>query len=208
MLGEDFDATLTAAKDGDAESFTAIYRATHPLLLRYLQGTVRDQAEDIASETWARAVSSLRTFSGGETEFRAWLVTVARNVATDLARKRARRAPELLDDGSALDLPDRVTPESLLEEQDATQRALRLVSTLPAEVAQMVLLRVVVGLEVAEVARIVRKRPGTVRVAVHRALQRLATDLSSEAAAPARAAAVAGLPAPAHGADDLDVTGR
>ncbi|MGN6522675.1 MAG: RNA polymerase sigma factor [Actinomycetes bacterium] len=177
MIGDAFGETLAAAQAGDVHAGALIYRSTHPLLLRYLQATVREQAEDVASETWSRAVVHLANFTGGERELRAWLVTIARNVITDQARKRARRGFEMLDDGSGLDQPDHVTPESVIEDHDATRRALDLVATLPPEVAQMVLLRVVVGLEVDEVARIVHKRPGTVRVAVHRALQRLATDL-------------------------------
>jgi RNA polymerase sigma-70 factor (ECF subfamily) len=59
-------------------------------------------------------------------------------------------------------------------DRDATARAVALVATLPPVQAEMVMLRVVAGLEVADVARIVDKKPGAVRVAVHRALQTLA----------------------------------
>ena len=40
----------------------------------------------------------------------------------------------------------------------------------------MVMLRVVAGLDVQAVARIVGKKPGTVRVSVHRALRTLSRD--------------------------------
>ncbi|MFB9763304.1 RNA polymerase sigma factor, partial [Nocardioides kongjuensis] len=50
----------------------------------------------------------------------------------------------------------------------------RLVATLPAHQAEMVMLRVVAGLSVAEVAAIVGKKPGTVAVNIHRALKKLA----------------------------------
>jgi RNA polymerase sigma-70 factor (ECF subfamily) len=45
----------------------------------------------------------------------------------------------------------------------------------------VVLLRVVAGLDVTEVARIVGKRPGAVRVLAHRGLRRLAEQLATEA---------------------------
>ena len=51
---------------------------------------------------------------------------------------------------------------------------LRLVAELPTGVAEMVALRVIVGLDVADVARIVGKTPGAVRVALHRGLRTLA----------------------------------
>jgi RNA polymerase sigma-70 factor (ECF subfamily) len=66
--------------------------------------------------------------------------------------------------------------EDLAMDNDDTARALRLVATLPAAQAEMVMLRVVAGLDVADVAEILDKKPGTVRVTVHRALQTLARD--------------------------------
>jgi RNA polymerase sigma-70 factor, ECF subfamily len=56
----------------------------------------------------------------------------------------------------------------------STRAALALVAELPADQAEVVALRVLGGLDVAEVARIVGKRPGTVRVLAHRGLRRLA----------------------------------
>ena len=61
-------------------------------------------------------------------------------------------------------------------EREATAAALRLVATLPRDQAELVMLRVVAGLDVAAVAEIVGKKPGAVRVAVHRALKSLARD--------------------------------
>lgn len=63
-------------------------------------------------------------------------------------------------------------------ERLSTEHALRLIAELPAEVAEMVALRVLLGLDVAAVAKIVGRRPGAVRVAVHRGLRRLAARLA------------------------------
>jgi DNA-directed RNA polymerase specialized sigma24 family protein len=64
-------------------------------------------------------------------------------------------------------------------EGQSTRAALALVAGLRAEQAEVVALRVLGGLEVAEVARIVGKRPGTVRVLAHRGLRRLARQLEA-----------------------------
>jgi RNA polymerase sigma-70 factor (ECF subfamily) len=61
-------------------------------------------------------------------------------------------------------------------EQISTARALELVASLPPEQAEMVMLRVVAGLDVAAVAQIVGKSPGAVRVSVHRGLRALSQD--------------------------------
>ena len=59
-------------------------------------------------------------------------------------------------------------------ERIATQAVLATVAALPQDQAEIILLRVVAGLDAADVAAIVGKSPGAVRVAAHRGLRRLA----------------------------------
>jgi len=56
----------------------------------------------------------------------------------------------------------------------STLAAISLVSALPRLQAEVILLRVVAGLDTDSVARLLRKSPGAVRVAAHRGLRRLA----------------------------------
>ena len=178
MLGDRFEAVLRAAAAGDREAFGVLWRATHPPLLRYLRVMCGDAADDVASETWIRAMPALERFSGDENAFRGWLVVIARNHVRDLARRAARRpedlSPDMSEHLSAVDPAD--TVETVLERR-STAAALRLVATLPPDQAELVMLRVVIGLDVADVARIVGRSPGAVRVAVHRALRTLAGRL-------------------------------
>jgi RNA polymerase sigma-70 factor (ECF subfamily) len=173
-------AVLAAAVAGDPDAFARLWRATHPLLLRYLRVTAGEAAEDVASETWLKAIRNLGTFSGDEQSFRAWLTVVARNTLRDQVRAASRR-PET----PAAELPPtrEAAPDAADQalERLGTEEALRLVATLPPAQAEMVALRVVVGLEPAEVGRITGRSPGAVRVAVHRALATLATRLSGRA---------------------------
>ena len=62
----------------------------------------------------------------------------------------------------------------------ATEAALALVASLPPDQAEAVALRAIAGLDVAQVAAIMQKRPGTVRVLAHRGLRELARRLSEE----------------------------
>jgi RNA polymerase sigma-70 factor (ECF subfamily) len=70
-------------------------------------------------------------------------------------------------------------PATAVLEAQSTRAALALLTELPAEQAEVVALRVLGGLGVAEVARIVGKRPGAVRVLTHRGLRRLAKRLEA-----------------------------
>ncbi len=171
------EQALDGARAGDEDAFAVLWRSLHPHLLRYLAVRCPDGREDVASETWFQVVRDMPGFGGGIDDFRGWLFTIARNRAIDHGRARLRR-PVV-----PVAAPEEHTPEQLTTsaEEDAvarhtTDEAVRLVASLPAEQAEMVMLRVVAGLDVAAVARLVGKKPGTVRVAVHRALQKLARD--------------------------------
>jgi RNA polymerase sigma-70 factor, ECF subfamily len=171
---------IHAARDGDEEAFTIVWRTLHPPLLRYLRVRGDDSPEDVASETWMQVLRGLESFVGDAREFRAWLFTIARNRAIDAGRARARRPATPVADVTELHPGTHRDAEPSAEQRaldnDSTARALRLVATLPALQAEMVMLRVVAGLDVADVALMLDKLPGTVRVTVHRALQTLARD--------------------------------
>ena len=68
------------------------------------------------------------------------------------------------------------------EDQEATRRALALVMTLPPGQAEVIFLRVVAGLDCAQVGRLLGKTPGAVRVLSHRGLRRLAVILAEKMA--------------------------
>jgi RNA polymerase sigma-70 factor, ECF subfamily len=174
VIGAAFDATLAAARDGDEEAFTRLFRDVQPALLRYLRVLAPGAADDMAGETWLRVVAGLSGFSGDESAFRAWLFTIARHRAVDWGRHRGRRATVQLTPDEPLErLTARDAAEAALERM-STRTVLALVATLPRDQAEIILLRVVADLDTRDVARIVGKTPGAVRVAAHRGLRRLA----------------------------------
>ena len=176
MLGARFDAVLRRAQEGDAAAVGELWRDANPMLLRYLRVTAGQDAEDIASATWLRAAEGFDSFAGEEPGFRRWLVTIARNTHLDDVRRASRRREQASDEvNELLDLlPERSDdPAVQVEERLSTRRALRLIAALPPDQAELVMLRVVVGLDVGDVAAVTGRTPGSVRVAVHRALRRL-----------------------------------
>jgi RNA polymerase sigma-70 factor (ECF subfamily) len=100
------------------------------------------------------------------------------------AQRRAARSPLPVDTGELLrDQPDATDVEASVQEIFSTEAALAMIGRLPREQAEMVMLRHVGGLEVSQVAEIMDKSPGAVRVAVHRGLRRLADLLRAVEAA-------------------------
>jgi RNA polymerase sigma-70 factor (ECF subfamily) len=181
MIGPSFEAVLDAAAGGDELAFRALWRDLQPALLRYLNAFAPGSGEDLASETWLRIVKGLPTFTGDEHAFRAWVFTVARHRAVDRWRRTTRHRDELVPLDALARLPAPDDPATAAVDTIASQAAITLIATLPLDQAEVVLLRVVAGLDVAEVATITGKRPGNVRVLAHRALRRLAAHLTHEA---------------------------
>jgi RNA polymerase sigma-70 factor (ECF subfamily) len=180
MTGPAFQAALAAAAGGDERAFAVLWRELQPAVLRYLQVLAPDAAEDLASETWIRVVAGLGRFEGDERGFRAWLFTVARHRVIDRWRRAARRPAEPVPLEALDGRPAPDDPATEVVDAFASQAAVAMIASLPTDQAEVVMLRVVAGLGVAEVADILGKRPGTVRVLSHRALRRLAERLGRD----------------------------
>ena len=173
MIGAAFGDTLAKAQAGDEAAFACIFRDVQPALLRYLRMIAPDP-EDVAGDTWVQVVAGLKGFRGEEQAFRAWLFTIARHRAADAGRSRTRRPAVPLETSEAAELLTSPDTADLALEAVSSRAAVSLIATLPREQAEIIMLRVVAGLDNADVARIVRKSPGAVRVAAHRGLRRLA----------------------------------
>jgi RNA polymerase sigma-70 factor (ECF subfamily) len=167
------------AVNGDEIAFARLWRDNQPPLLRYLRVVSGDNPEDVASEVWLEVARALGRFRGGEGEFRAWLFTLARRRVIDQRRYQARRPVVLTGDPDDLDRRAGDDTAATALEKLSTDAALELISTLPREQAEIIVLRVIACLEVAQVAELVGKKPGAVRVAAHRGLRTLATRLSA-----------------------------
>jgi len=174
MIGPLFPELLAAAQHGDEESFAVLWRDLQPAVLRYFQVVTGEAAEDLAADSWVSVIRGLGRFQGDERAFRAWVFTVARHRAVDWRRQAARRPTSSVPVEQLADRPASDDPVAAVLEAQSTRAALALLAELPPDQAEVVALRVLGGLEVAEVARIVGKRPNAVRVLAHRGLRRLA----------------------------------
>jgi RNA polymerase sigma-70 factor (ECF subfamily) len=178
----DFPTVLCAAQAGGEWAFDVLFRHYQPLLLRYLRAQEPRVAEDLAAEVWLALAPKVGAFSGDEAGFRGWLFTVARRQLIGYRRKAARRRTDPVPAERLTARPASDDPAGEVGALLATQEAVnRLVARLSPEQAEVVLLRVVAGLSVAEVAEVTERSPGSVRTLQHRALQRLATTIDREA---------------------------
>jgi RNA polymerase sigma-70 factor (ECF subfamily) len=172
------EEALIGARAGDEACFLVLWEALQPRLLRYLRVIGCDDVDDVAGETWLQVVRDLpKLKKGSADEFRAWLFTIARHRAVDAARSRRRFRDKMLAD--ALGPPPAATGNPVEDEvfhHLSTRQAIAMVAGLSKDQAEVVALRVIAGLDTDAVARMLRKSPGAVRVALHRGLRALSSD--------------------------------
>src|SRR4051794_40828997 len=172
---DELQSLVRRAQRGDADAWGALYRLAYPALLAYARRRLarRDEADDAVSETFARAYSRIGGFLWEGAGFNAWLFGILRNVVLEFHR-RDRRSDHRLMHGADND-EDLLHDLHLNEEFGAVRAAF---SCLSAEDREVLELRVVGGLAAEEVATVLGKRAGAVRMAQSRALSRLRTELA------------------------------
>jgi RNA polymerase sigma-70 factor, ECF subfamily len=169
------DSLVALARAGDEAALTMLWRELNPLLLRYVRGRIGEGAEDVVAQAWLDAARRLDEFEGNDLDFRRWMFTIARHRSIDELRRRGRRpedpAPAMPVEPGSADSVDHV---------DDLSSALALLRRLPPDQADAVLLRVVGALDVAEVAIVMGRSQGSVRVLVHRGLRKLQAILEDK----------------------------
>ncbi len=131
----------------------AVYR------LAYARTGSREDAEDVAQETFLRLVRAAPEFRD-EDHRRAWLLRVAANCAADLTRSLWRRRRRPLEEAEALGAPSPEPPE---------EGALAAVLALPERYRTVVHLYYFEEYSAAEIARLLGMREGTVHTRLSRA---------------------------------------
>lgn len=174
-----FPEVLAAARAGEAWAAEAIFRDLQPRVLRFLRSAEPRAADDVAGELWLAVAKGLGGFQGELADLRAWVFSIARRRLADHRRTSARRNTEPTDDGVFVGRPDPADVAGVVVQRLSGHEAAALVAALlPADQAEVVLLRVLGDLDVSRVAEVMGRSANWVRVVQHRALRRLAERLS------------------------------
>jgi RNA polymerase sigma factor (sigma-70 family) len=169
---EDLDVLVLDARAGSGTAFTRLWERLAPVVAGYIRGRGVREIDDVTSDVFLAAFRGLDGFDGDGPAFRRWLFTIAHHRAVDALRKQARLAG---------DVPFESVQDTRFErsaESEALSRlehaaALRLVHELPDDQRDVLLLRVVAGLSVEEVAVVLERSSDAVRQLHRRALVRL-----------------------------------
>ena len=178
--GADVDRAAVAAAKRHPQRFAVLYRKYLPQVYSfafYELGNHHD-AEDVTERVFLSALSALPRFEerGEESStFRVWLFRIARNAIRNQRRALARRreAPAAL----AEHVPSEIDPDRLALLNEEHAQAWKAVARLPADRRRAVILRFVEEMSTAEIAAVMERSEGAVRVLIHRALRSVARDL-------------------------------
>lgn len=160
------ECTLRRALAGDRPALGVLWRSHNPSLLRFIRTLGVSDPEDVAAQVWLDVVRRTPSVRSPE-QFQTVLFTIARRRAIDRHRQRVRR-PEVLGD-AAVALGADPSPDVDADHLDAVA----LLGRLPIGVAEVVYLRVALGLAAAQVADITGRSEGAIRVMTMRGLRTL-----------------------------------
>jgi len=162
---DEVTALALAAKAGDRDAASAFVAATRADVRRFLAHLIdASEADDLAQETYLRAMRALPRFAAASTA-RTWLLAIARRVAADHIRTLTRR-PRTRGDDDLTGLIDRVGPR---ERFDDAVILTGLVDALPDERRTAFVATQILGLSYAEAAEVCGVPVGTIRSRVARA---------------------------------------
>jgi RNA polymerase sigma-70 factor, ECF subfamily len=181
----DLDRSLVDAARADPARFDALYRKYVAQVYNYAVYELGDhhEAEDATERTFLSALAGLPRFQEraspadgeGASTFRVWLFRIARNVVNERRRRWRRRPESPLD--LALGTPDPLDVERAVVERESAMSAWRAVDRLTGDRRRAVILRFVHEMSTAEIAAILDRSEGAVRVLIHRGLRGVARDL-------------------------------
>jgi RNA polymerase sigma-70 factor, ECF subfamily len=186
---------VQATLAGNADAFTQLHRRYYARIYRLALFRTRSatDAEDIAAETFVKAITHLASYRfQGESLF-PWLARIAGNLAVDMSRRQGGMTAVSLDsaasegiraliEGLPSNAPD---PHALAERQETQALVRNAILALPREQSEAVLLRYLGDLSLKEIGDAMGKTEGAIKSLLHRAvanLRRLLVEGEREAA--------------------------
>lgn len=181
--GEELDSAVAAAAAGDRTALSRVLELVRPLVVRYCRARVgsaeRGQlsADYVAQEVCLAVMTALPRYQDQGRPFMAFVYGIASHKVADAHRDTYRNKADAM-----AEIPDVIStehgPEQRALDSEATRRMNALLATLPEKHREILILRLIMGLSAEETASAVGGTAGAIRVAQHRALAKLKTQVA------------------------------
>ena len=172
------DLVLRAGMEADA--FARLYELYYERIFRFCVHRLfsKEVAEDVTSTVFLEVARRIRSFTGRtEQDFRNWLLRIAANKANAYIRKTSRRKQLLAEAAASMTAS---TTENAENSSEADwPRLYQAILRLKLEHQTIITLRFFENLEFEQIGRIINAREATVRVTLHRILNKLRNHLQS-----------------------------
>ena len=167
---------LVEAAQKDPSRFADLYEDNFERVYAYIANRVdnRDEAEDLTSAVFQKALASLPRFKWRGAPFAAWLFKIASNLIADRS-KRAARERGLEDADDATDLS-----QISLDEIEFRAQLFRMVETLPIDQSRVIAMRFSEEKSIREIADELGRTEGAVKQLQFRGLQHLRAQLETQ----------------------------
>jgi RNA polymerase sigma-70 factor, ECF subfamily len=176
-LQEVTNEVILQAQQGDAAQIGVLFQQHHRKVFRYLFYRVNDlqTAEDLTSEVFLRMLRSLPNYRLQGVSFQAWLFQIAHNLAIDHFRRTASHPNVELQENLVASDPD---PDTSVDRNLTSENLSKALVDIPEEQREVVVLRFIAGLPIAEVAAALNRSEDSVKGLQRRGLAALRERLT------------------------------
>ena len=166
---------LVSAAQSDPTRFADLYEANFERVYAFVARRVRsrEEAEDLTSEVFHKALANLPRFKWRGAPFAAWLFRIAANMIADRAKQSAYESDSLYAGKQIEDAEQQPS----LEAEEKRGRLFRLVQGLPSDQQRVITMRFAEEKSIREIAQELGRSEGAIKQLQFRGLQTLRASL-------------------------------
>lgn len=192
------DELMQRFQKGDEDAFNLLVRRHQKPLINFIARFTgdKDNAEDLAQETFIRMFKAANRYKPGRAQFKTWMYFIAKNLCKNEIRNRGRReryhVDNIVSNDNSIDGNDEeidliasapadgaFQPEIALERKELRNTVQKAIAELPDQYRLPLVLRDIQGLSYDEIGNILELRSGTTKSRINRARLMLKDKLKS-----------------------------
>lgn len=174
------DDLVSMAQHGDSHAFSLLYQEYVRPIYQYIYMRVdknTEQAEDLTQEVFLKALDNLQKYRYRGKPFTSWLFRIAHNLVIDYYRHANKNHASHITETTVMVSEE--NPVSTVERSAELNELKKAIEKLPPQQKEVISLRFISGLSIAETAEIIGKTDGNVKKLQHVALTKLKKIMNS-----------------------------